>query len=78
VLARAYLDQLNRSNGIAQDRSAAIAAALHHAEQLKGTERQTALTTLATQLDGDAANAGDAAKVRLLSAAVKDLAKAQS
>ena len=78
VLARAYLDQLNRSNGIAQDRSAAIAAALHHAEQLKGTERQTALTALATQLDGDAQNAGDAAKVRMLSAAVKDLAKAQT
>jgi hypothetical protein len=78
VLARAYLDQLNRSNGIAQDRSAAIAAALHHAEQLKGAERQAALTALATQLDGDAQNAGDAAKVRMLSTAVKDLAKAQT
>ena len=41
-------------------------------------EIKAALTALATQLDGDAQNAGDAAKVRMLSAAVKDLAKAQT
>ena len=36
-----------------------------------------ALTQLATQLGGDAAAAGDAAKVRSLAAAVTDLANAQ-
>jgi hypothetical protein len=78
VLARAYLDQLNRDNGIARDRSSAIATELHRAEHLSGAERQTALTQLATQLDGEAQAAGDPAKVHTLAATVKDLASAKN
>ena len=75
-MARAYLDQLNRDNGIAHDRSAAIADALNRAEHESGAARQTSLTQLATALDSDAQSASDGAKVRLLAAAVRKLASA--
>jgi hypothetical protein len=75
-LARAYLDQLERSKGLAGGRISAVRQALSSAESASGAQRSTALTQLATQLDGDAAGAGDAAKVRMLAAAVRDLAGA--
>jgi hypothetical protein len=76
ALARAYLDQLERSNGLA---SAAITAArttLTTAEQRSGAQRKTALTGLAAQLTVAAAAARDQAKVLTLSKAVTDLANA--
>jgi hypothetical protein len=75
-VARSYLDQLVRGNGIAAARSTAIGAALTSAEKAIGAARKTALTTLAGQIDGDAAGAKDAQRVRWLSQAVKDLAAA--
>ena len=77
VVARAYLDQLNRSNGLASARTAKVAASLDRAEKLKGTARRSTLTALAAQLDRDAKGAADAAKVRALAGAVRDLAKAK-
>jgi hypothetical protein len=74
VVARAYVDQLVRNNGISRDRSAAIANDLARAENLSGAERRAALSQLATRLDSDAQVASDAAKVRALAAAVRDLA----
>jgi hypothetical protein len=74
VVARAYLDQLVRSKGIASDRAASIARDLSSAESLSGTQRSAALGQLATQLDGDASGAADAAKVRMLAAAVRGVA----
>jgi hypothetical protein len=76
VVARAYLDQLARSNGLAPDRVAAARAALSGAEKMKGPQRRDALTQLATQLAGDAQAAADAGKVRTLAATVTDLANA--
>ncbi len=52
--------------------------ALASAEKAKGAARKTALDQLATQLAGDAGGSSDAAKVRTLAAAVKDLAAAPS
>ena len=52
------------------------AQALAAAEAASGTQRRDALTRLATQLDGDAGSSGDAAKVRMLATAVRDLAGA--
>ncbi|MGH7613596.1 MAG: hypothetical protein ACREMW_06085 [Gemmatimonadales bacterium] len=49
--------------------------ALTAAEQKSGSARKTALTGLATRLDGDAATAADGAKVRALAAAARDLAR---
>jgi hypothetical protein len=76
ALARAYLDQLARSNGLASARVSAAQQALASAESASGTQRRDALNQLATQLDTDAAGAGDAAKVRTLAAAVRSLAGA--
>jgi hypothetical protein len=42
-----------------------------------GAGRRAALTTLAAQLDRDAARSADAAKVRTLSATVRELAAAR-
>jgi len=52
ALARAYLDQLARSNGLAADRVATTRAALTAAEKLSGQPRKDALTQLAMQLNG--------------------------
>ena len=52
--------------------------ALADAERSSGQERRAALTTLATQLDGNASQAGDQAKARKLAAAVADLANVKS
>ncbi len=75
ALARAYLDQLARSNGLSASRLAAVRSALASAEKASGGARSSALSALATQLDGDASGSSDAAKVRLLAGAVRDLAK---
>jgi len=77
VVARAYLDQLARSNGLAADKVAAARSALARAERLSGPQRRDALTQLATQLNGDSQGAADQAKVRTLAAAVIDLANAE-
>jgi hypothetical protein len=74
ALARAYLDQLERSKGLAASRIAAARIALSTAERASASERRDALTQLATQLDGDAANSSDGSKVRLLSGTVRNLA----
>jgi hypothetical protein len=76
VVARAYLDQLARNNGLAADKVAAARTGLSRAEQLTGQARRDALTQLATGLDGDAATAADQAKVKTLAAAMRDLANA--
>ncbi len=77
VVARAYLDQLARTNGMAAAGVAAVRAELVRDEQLAGQARRDALTQLAVQLNGDAVAAADPAKVRLLAAVVTDLAHTQ-
>ncbi len=76
ALARAYADQLARSNGLAAGRISAVRLALAGAEKASGADRRDALTQLAVQLDGDARRAADAAKVRMLAGALRDLATA--
>jgi len=75
-LARAYLDQLARSNGLAATRVSAARGELARAEKLSGQPRRDALTQLATQLHGDAPGAADQAKVHTLASAVGELANA--
>jgi LVIVD repeat-containing protein len=76
ALARAYVDQLARSNGLGGGRVSAVRQALTSAERASGAQRRDALTQLATQLDADASGAADAAKVRVLAGAVRDLSAA--
>ena len=78
ALARAYVDQLERSQGLEAGRIAAVREALAGAEKAKGAARRDALTTLATGLDADASGAGDGAKVRTLAGAVRELAGTES
>jgi hypothetical protein len=51
-----------------------VRAALSSAEKAAGSARKDALTTLATQLNGDASGSCDGARVNKLANAVKDLA----
>jgi hypothetical protein len=75
ALARAYLDQLARSNGLDPETIASARSALDSAERRSGPQRKTALTELASRITS--ATARDQAKVRLLSTAIGDLANAQ-
>jgi hypothetical protein len=71
--ARAYLDQLERDNGLEVSRITALRADLAGAEKLSGRARQQALRKLATQLNTDVTRATDQVKVRMLSTAVTEL-----
>jgi len=76
VVARAYVDQVARVDGLSRERCGAITAMLRRAEQLQGDARRGVLQQLATDLQRDAQAAADQAKVRTLAATVTDLAGA--
>jgi hypothetical protein len=78
AVARAYLDQLVRNNGISPERSTAIARELDRAEKTSGVERRDALAQLVSGLERDAQGAPDAARVRLMTTVVKELTNLQS
>ncbi len=73
-LAKAYADQLERSGGLSGSRLSAIRSALGSAEAASGSARRDALMKLASSIDNDASGSRDAAKVRMLGGAVRDLA----
>jgi LVIVD repeat len=77
-LARAYLDQLERSKGMDQGRIGDARSALAKAEKSTGEARTKALTALAEQLRAEAARANDRTKEQMLAGVVSDLAKSQS
>ncbi|MGI9626521.1 MAG: LVIVD repeat-containing protein [Longimicrobiales bacterium] len=76
ALAGAFVDQLERSNALGQTRVAAIRQALSGAEAASGGARREALSSLASSLESDAGYSPDAAKVQMLSDAVRRLADA--
>ncbi|MEO8910141.1 MAG: hypothetical protein ABI408_07935 [Gemmatimonadaceae bacterium] len=76
ALARAYVDQLERSNGLSGARVSAVRQALTNAESASGAQRSAALTQLATQLNADVSGSTDSARVKWLAGAVRDLASA--
>ena len=73
-LARAYLDQLERSKGLDAGKIAAAREELARAEKASGMEQRAALTQLATRLERDVNASKDAIKVRTLAGVVKELA----
>jgi len=77
VLARAYLDQLERGEGLDAERIADARETLAEAEEAPAPDRRESLEALAAELDEAAADAGDPAKVRTLVQAVRDLAAAE-
>jgi len=75
VVARAYVDQLERSKGLSAARIKSTRDGLNKAEKASGPARRSALTQLATQLNANARASSDQAKVQLLIAAITDLGK---
>jgi hypothetical protein len=76
ALARAYVDQLERTSGLDAGRIATLRQELAAAERASGPARSSQLQRVAAQLDGEAGASRDAAKVRMLMQAVRDLAAA--
>ena len=74
ALARAHLDQLERTGGLPAARIAAAREALTGAERASGQARAAALNTLAGELQNDAGRSTEGEKVRSLSDAVRGLA----
>ncbi len=74
VVARAYVDQLARSNGLSVERVKAVRHELDRAERSQGQTRRDALTQLATALGQDASTSTDQANVQKLAAVVTELA----
>jgi hypothetical protein len=74
ALARAYVDQLERSSGLTSARISSVRQQLTTAEGRSAGSRQQALRALATRLDTDATHSSDTSKVRELAAAVRSLA----
>jgi hypothetical protein len=85
-LSRAYLDQLERSNGLPADRIAAVRQELDNAEhngnpvmymggtRVSGQSARESLTRLASQLSSQATGSSDPSKVRLLANSIRELA----
>ena len=76
ALARAYVDQLERSKGLSPTRIGAVRVALKSAESESGGRRASTLKTLGIGLDRDAAQSHDGAKVRMLAATLRQMTNA--
>jgi hypothetical protein len=72
-LARAYLDQLERSKGLDAGKIAVARKELASAEAATGSKRQGLLTELVSRLEADVNGAGDANRVRTLAGVVREL-----
>jgi hypothetical protein len=75
-LARAYLDQLERSKGMDARKIALARQEVERAEKASGAKQQEALAQLVSRLEADAKGAGDAAKIRTLAGVLRELAAA--
>jgi hypothetical protein len=76
ALARAYLDQLDRSGGLSSSRIESVREDLAAAEGASGATRRQALSSLAAALSAEASGSTDATKVRMLAGTVRGLAGA--
>jgi hypothetical protein len=72
-LAKAYVDQLERKACIKSDRIAALRSGIATAEKATATARRDALSALATQVEGEARESCDAAKMQKLASTMKNL-----
>ncbi len=72
-LARAYLDQLTRDNGLASARREMIAASLTEAEGKTGAARRAALAKLSSLIASDVRGASDPARVRWMADTIREL-----
>ncbi|MFB3112730.1 MAG: hypothetical protein ACE10G_11905, partial [Gemmatimonadales bacterium] len=77
ALAGAYVDQLERSNGLSAARIASVRQELASAERASGDTRRATLTDLAIALNGEGGGSRDPAKVRVLASTVRELVAAR-
>lgn len=75
-VARSYLDQLTRGSALPTARLGEISRGIDAAERMTGTARRETLMQLAGSVQGDAARSSDAARVRMLADALRDIARA--
>jgi hypothetical protein len=76
ALVRAYLDQLDRSEGLAPATLSSVRSELAEAETMSGQVRRDALTRIAGRVDEARTTARDREKVGTLASALRDLAAA--
>jgi hypothetical protein len=72
-LARAYLDQLERSHGLNQSKITEARSELAAAEKASGGKQREVLARLVSHLEADATSAADVSKIRLLAGTVRQL-----
>ena len=75
ALARAYADQLDRSNGLSDAQLTAVRGGLSAAESMNGGARRDALNALAATVRSQSGSSTDRAKVNLLATAIEDLSR---
>ena len=73
ALAGAYLDQLERSEGLPAARIESTRRELAAVESASGAARRGALARMADELSGEASESRDSARVRMLSATLREL-----
>jgi hypothetical protein len=76
VVVRSYLDQLVRNDGLANDKTSAIAKSLDAAEKQSGAARASSLNKLAAEVDAAAKGAKDSARVKTMASEIRRLAAA--
>jgi hypothetical protein len=74
ALARAYVDQLERSGGLSSGNVGTTRERLAAAESATDAAARQQLTALADELSSQAGDSSDRAKVQLLASAVRELA----
>ncbi len=74
AVAQAYLDQLERVNGLASDKLSADRGDLDKAEHLDDAQRRSALRKLAKRVQEESKGAPDADRVKSLASAISELA----
>jgi hypothetical protein len=78
VVAQAYLDQLERMNGLASDKLSADRGDLDKAAHMDDAQRRSALRKLAKRVQDESKGAPDADRVRSLASAIGDLASPEA
>lgn len=74
ALAKAYVDQLERSSGLSEQSITTARKRLSKAENASGTERKELLIELAEEIEKKVENSSDTEKVHLLVSTIRDLA----
>jgi hypothetical protein len=77
AMARAFVDQLERSKGLSSGNIGSTRTELTRIERLSGSARRAPLQALGTKLSAEAGGSSDQAKLKMLVAALNDLAAAQ-